>query len=90
MTLSDTRQLTAQAVRELADWAAATPAQSIPPEVMQRAARVLADDLSAIIGARAEPEVQAFHARSLKAKRHEEATVFRGGRPRTRATAARA
>ena len=89
MTLSDTRQLTAQAVRELADWAAATPAQSIPPEVMQRAARVLADDLSAIIGARAEPEVQAFHARSLKAKRHEDATVFRGGRPRTdRLTAA--
>lgn len=50
---------------------------------MQRAVRVLADDLSAIIGARDEPEVARFHDRVLSRARHAEATVFRGGRPRT-------
>jgi 2-methylcitrate dehydratase PrpD len=45
--------------------------------------RVLADDLSAIVGAREEPEVTAFHRNILSRRSHEEATLFRGGRPRT-------
>lgn len=77
------REGTADAIRQLADWAASTPASGIPPEVLARGARVLADDLSAIIGARDEPEVAAFHARVLSRPCAGEATVFRGGRRRT-------
>ena len=43
----------------------------------------MADDLAAIVGARDEPEVAAFHARALGRARLAEATVFRGGRRRT-------
>src|SRR5687767_2826868 len=81
--MSDARELTAQGVRELAAWAAGVQAAAIPREVLQRAVRVLADDLSAIIGARSEPEVEKFHSRTLEKKNQVEATVFRGGRPRT-------
>lgn len=81
--MSEAREATAQAVRRLAAWAAATPVGDIPPAVLQRAVRVLADDLSAIIGARNEPEVERFHGHVLERARHAEATVFRGGRRRT-------
>ena len=81
--MSDAREATAQAVRALAAWAAATPLEKLPEEVLQRAVRVLADDLSAVIGARDEPEVAAFHRKVLERAKHAEATVFRGGRPRT-------
>jgi 2-methylcitrate dehydratase PrpD len=77
------RATVAENIRRLAGWAAATPAGSIPPEVMARAARVLADDLSAMIGARDEPVVAAFHKKTLSRKQKEEAIVFRGGRERT-------
>jgi 2-methylcitrate dehydratase PrpD len=77
------RQAVADAVGRLAEWAAATPAAAIPREVLSRAVRVLADDLSAMIGARDEPEVRSFHEKVLAAVRKGEATVFRGGRPRT-------
>ncbi len=74
---------TGQAIRQLAAWAAGTSLSDIPSPLLGRAARVLADDLSAIIGARDEPEVRAFHERVLSASRPAEATVFRGGRRRT-------
>jgi 2-methylcitrate dehydratase PrpD len=77
------RQAVAEGIGRLADWAAATPASAIPREVMARAVRVLADDLSAIVGARGEPEVKKFHEKVLSSDRKSEATVFRGGRPRT-------
>jgi 2-methylcitrate dehydratase PrpD len=77
------RQAVAEAIGRLAGWAAATPASAIPREIMARAVRVLADDLSAIVGARDEPEVRKFHEMVLSAERKGEATVFRGGRPRT-------
>lgn len=79
----EARQATAQGVRTLAAWAAAMPLEGIPEEVRRRAVRVLADDLSAIIGAREEPEVAAFHRKVMQRAKHAEATVFRGGRPRT-------
>src|SRR5688500_3073955 len=81
--MSDAREATAQSVRALAAWAAATPPERLPAQILQRAARVLADDLSAIVGARDEPEVKAFHGKVLERAKHAEATVFRGGRPRT-------
>jgi 2-methylcitrate dehydratase PrpD len=77
------RDAIAAGIGHLADWATATPAAAIPREVMARAVRVLADDLSAIVGARDEPEVAAFHDRILCRDSAREATVYRGGRTRT-------
>jgi 2-methylcitrate dehydratase PrpD len=75
------REACAQEIRRLAEWAVGT--RVIPPDILARAVRVLADDLSAIIGAREEPEVQAFHKKVFAKRREEEATVFAGGRRRT-------
>lgn len=80
---SDAREAVAEGVRSLAAWAAATPVAAIPREVMARAVRVLADDLSAIVGARDEPEVARFHERILSLANKQEATIFRGSRRRT-------
>jgi 2-methylcitrate dehydratase PrpD len=87
--MAETRDAVASGIRTLAGWAARTRAEDIPPEVMARAARVLADDLSAIIGARDEPEVAAFHQKTISRPREKEATVFNGRRQKTdRASAA--
>ncbi len=83
MMEDDSREAVAQGIASLAAWAARTRSADIPAEVMARAVRVLADDLSAIAGARDEPEVSAFHRNILSRRSHEEATIFRGGRPRT-------
>lgn len=82
-TANATRAECARALTKLADWATSLPPNAIPREVLARGARVIADDLSAIIGARDEPEVAAFHARTIARARTAEATVFRGGRHRT-------
>jgi len=80
--VSDARADCADGIRRLAEWAAGTPASVIPRQILVRGVRVMADDLAAIIGARDEPEVAAFHARVLGRARLAEATVFRGGRRR--------
>ncbi len=81
--MNDVRQACARGVRELARWAAGMDSKDIPQAVLERAVRVLADDMAAIIGARDEPEVACFHARTLERATVQEATVFRGARPRT-------
>jgi 2-methylcitrate dehydratase PrpD len=81
--MSESRQAVAQSIRDLADWAVCTPLSAIPGAVLARGVRVVADDLAAIVGARDEPEVAAFHARVLGQQRPAEANVFRGGRRRT-------
>jgi 2-methylcitrate dehydratase PrpD len=78
---NENRQAVSAAIARLCEWAAAKP--SIPREVLARGVRVLADDMAAIVGARNEPEVRAFHEKILGEKRSEQATIFRGGRPRT-------
>jgi 2-methylcitrate dehydratase PrpD len=80
--MSDREQVETS-IRALCRWAAETRVSDIPPEAMRRAVRVLADDLSAIVGARDEPEVRRFHEKVLAGTHRGEATVFRGGRPRT-------
>ena len=80
--MDDIETRCAQGVHELVEWAAGTDAGAIPEAVLQRAARVLVDDLAAIIGARDEPEVAQFHARLLQRASQEEATLFCGGRAR--------
>jgi 2-methylcitrate dehydratase PrpD len=80
---TDATAACAEGVASLVTWAAGVRAREIPRGVLERAARVLADDLAAMIGARDEPEVTAFHARVLARAGAAEATVFRGGRART-------
>ena len=59
------REQVAANVARLAAWITAVRLQDIPRAVQERAARVLADDLGAIIGARNEPEVTRFHQQVL-------------------------
>lgn len=77
------RDVIAGNIQELGRWVCSVDATSIPPEILARAARVLADDMSAIVGARGEPEVRRFHEKTLGRAGAEESTVFNGGRNRT-------
>lgn len=77
------RAATAEQFRKLIAWAAGVRLADLPPAVIGRAASILGDDLSAIVSARQEPEVDAFHKKVLGGQRPGEATVFRGGRPMT-------
>lgn len=77
------REVCANSVQSLVRWATATEISDIPQAVLSRAARIMADDLAAIIGARDEPEVARFHGRVLERRRPAEATVWRGGGART-------
>lgn len=81
--MTDARQATAAATRELCAWAARTGVADIPEQVLARGAQILADDLAVIIGARDEPPVARFHDRVLARAAQPEATVFRGGQART-------
>ena len=73
----------ASEIVELTRWASAAASGPLNEGLLARAARVLTDDLAAMIGARDEPEVAAFHSRTLAQERPAEATVFRGGRAQT-------
>jgi 2-methylcitrate dehydratase PrpD len=81
--MNENRSECAEGIRSLTRWAVATRVEDLPRPVLQRAVRVLADDLAAIIGARDEPEVERVHARTMERARVAEATIFRGGRART-------
>ncbi len=81
--MNDERAAAAIGLRILTDWAAELPLDHIPPEILARAASVLADDFGAIVAAGTEPEVARFHAMILARTADAEATVFRGGRSRT-------
>src|SRR5687767_5023500 len=86
--MSDHANSIAEGVLALTRWAAAVTVGNVPREVMRDAALILCDDLAAIVGARDEPEVAAFHKLTLAETRPPEATVFRGGRARTDCTSA--
>ncbi len=74
---------TVASTEALIAWAAGLELADIPEATMRRAALVLCDDLAAIIAAREEPEVARLQEQILAGPKSEEATVFRGGRPRT-------
>jgi 2-methylcitrate dehydratase PrpD len=80
--MSSPREQAVQAMAALVDWAAGCPQGAIPADVLRKAAHVLADDLAAVVGARDEPEVRAFHDRTTRQPGRAEATIFRGGRTR--------
>ena len=92
----DTRDATADGMKQLCAWAADAARADLPPPVRQRAALILADDLAAMVAASAETQVAAAQAGLAQASGAAEATVFApivdgGGSPRLdRASAAAA
>ncbi len=84
MVLRDeTRHAAAATTEALIAWAAGLEFEDIPEATLRRAALVLCDDLGAIIAARDEPEVTRLQGQLLDNPGVAEATVLRGGRPRT-------
>ena len=81
--MNELRESVALNVQKLVKWAASVQADQIPPQVMARAARIWADDMAAMIGARDEPELASFHRHMLAQPRQQEATVWCGGAHRT-------
>ncbi len=81
--MNDPRIASAANLQRLAEWAVAVELAHIPPAVLRKAARLLADDLAATIGARDEPEIGRFHQRVLQRQATAEATVWNGGKSRT-------
>lgn len=77
------REEVARNTRRLVEWATATGHADLPREVASRAGRVMGDNLAAVVAARDEPEVVAFHRTLLERPGPPEATLFRGGRSRT-------
>src|SRR5687768_11522024 len=72
-----------RAIEDLISWAVSVRYDDIPSAVLAKAGLVIADDLAAMIAARDEPEVRRVHDQLLGRASAHEATVFRGGRPRT-------
>ena len=75
--------LVADGIVALGRWAAEVESASLPEAVWRRAALVVADNLAAVVAARDEPELRPLHDQLLSTGGAAEATVFRGGRPRT-------
>ena len=70
-----------QGLSHLLNWATRVKFTDIPLPVVRRAALVVADDLSAMVACRNEPEIRQVHQKLLQDGTKPEATVFRGGRP---------
>lgn len=85
------RQAVAAGLNTLCGWVTGIRFEDIPDEVLASAALVLFDDIGAMVAARSEPELVQLQDQLLGRAGAEEATVFRGGRPRhDRLTAATA
>jgi len=76
-----TRAALAEGLAALTRWMADCTAGDIPEDVQARTALILADDLSAIVAARDEPELAALQAGLARSAGAPEATVF-GAEPR--------
>lgn len=70
-------------VWDLVKWASEVRLEEIPEAVLRKAVLIIADDLAAMVASRKEPEVACIHEQLLRKRTVAEATVFRGGRPRT-------
>jgi len=71
-----------QGVQALVEWAEAMRLEDIPHSVLSKAALIIADDIAAMVAARNEPEVERIYSQLLTTGGRQEATIFRGGRPR--------
>ena len=72
----------ADGIRTLLDWAVRTKAEDIPAPVLRKAVIVIADNVSAMVAARDEPQVKQVHDQLFGEGAREEALVFRGGQRR--------
>ncbi|MGZ5176834.1 MAG: MmgE/PrpD family protein, partial [Burkholderiales bacterium] len=72
----------ADGVRSVLEWAVSVKLEDIPCPVLRKAVIVMADNISAMIAARAEPQVQQVHQQLLREGSHADATVFLGGQQR--------
>lgn len=77
--MPDLQAESARGIERLAAWAAGVRLEDIPRPVLSRAARIVADNLSAMIATRGEPEVARFHDMVAGRTERREATLFRGG-----------
>lgn len=77
------RQAVAAGLERLAEWASNVSFDDIPSAVSASAALVLFDDIAAMVAAREEPELVRLQDGLMANASATEATVFRGGRPRT-------
>ena len=68
----------AAGLAKLSGWAAALAWRGVPESARRRVARLFADDLAAIVAARAEPELGALAERIVRASGPPEATLFDG------------
>ncbi|HUF88220.1 MAG TPA: MmgE/PrpD family protein [Thermohalobaculum sp.] len=66
----------AAGVAALTEWSAGLAWEAVPEPVRRRAALVLCDDLAAIVAARDEPEVIAFHDGLARSSGRPDASVF--------------
>lgn len=74
----------AQALRHLVEFTSLLRWDDLPEDIRARAATVFCDDLSAMIAARQEPELQALKAQLLRAGGPAESTLLDGARPAVR------
>lgn len=72
----------AQGIRALLDWAVSVKLEDVPAPVLRKAVIVMADNVSAMVAARDEPQVQRVHEQLLGEAAREQALVFRGGQRR--------
>src|SRR3972149_7625953 len=70
-------------IRKLIDWAVGPGVHAIPAAARRKAALIVADDIAAAVAVRTESEVIKVQEQLLGAGGRPEATIFRGGRPRT-------
>jgi 2-methylcitrate dehydratase PrpD len=73
---SNERAVLEASLHELVTWAANVGAKDIPAPIFQRAAEVLFDDLSAMIGAWAEPEFRRLYPLLFKSTGPASASIF--------------
>src|SRR5688572_7596734 len=83
LPVSEEEKEVERGIRDLVDWVVAVKLQDIPAPVLRKAVVVIADNVAAMIAARAEPEVAAVHQQLLNGRGRAEATIFREGSPRT-------
>lgn len=77
-----TRAEVARAITALCEWAASLDVRAIPASTLSHAVLVLGDNIAATLSAADEPEVRAWHERTIAGRTAEQATIFRAGGPR--------
>ncbi|MDR5655034.1 MmgE/PrpD family protein [Ruixingdingia sedimenti] len=80
----DVHEQAAAALRHLVGFTAGLRWGDLPADIRQRAATVFCDDLTSLIAARDEPELQALRAQLLRVGGPAEATVLDGAQPAVR------